>query len=178
MVVLQALTPAERVAFVLHDLFAVPFDEIAPMLGRTPTAARQLASRARRRVRDQAPTPDLQPARQRAVVDAFYAAARRGDVEALAAVLHSDVVLRSDGGSGSVRVVRGAADVAGQAALAASLAPRVRPVLVNGTAGAVVVDGDQPRTVMSFTVAAGRIHTIEVLQHPGLLAGVALPPLG
>ncbi len=121
--VLETLTPAERLAFVLHDMFAVPFDEIAPMVERSPAAARQLASRARRRVAGQAPAPDPDLARQREVVDAFFAAARDGDFDALVAVLDPDVVLRADGGAARTRptvVLRGAPTVAGQAELARS----------------------------------------------------------
>ena len=143
LVVLDTLTPAERLAFVLHDMFAVPFEEIAPMIERSPAAARQLASRARRRVQGQAPAPDPDLARQREVVDAFFAAARDGDFDALVAVLDPDVVLRADGGAARARqtvVIRGARAVAGQARHSPRrLAPFVRPALVNGAAGVVVV---------------------------------------
>ena len=174
-VVLETLTPAERLAFVLHDLFAVPFEQIAPMIDRTPTAARQLASRARRRVRDRAPAPDPDPKRQRDVVDAFFAAARDGDVDALVAVLDPHVVLRADGGGAATRpsaLIRGARSVAEQASFAAKLARFVRPALINGTPGAVVVTGGRVFSVMSFTVAGGRIATIEVLYDPDRLAGL------
>src|SRR5256885_4715029 len=141
LVVLETLAPAERLAFVLHDMFAVPFDEIAPMVGRSPTAARQLASRARRRVQGAAAVPDTDLRRQRELVDAFFAAARDGDFDALVAVLAPDVVLRSDGGlarpSASV-VVRGAPAVAGRALVFALPSAIVRPALVNGAAGVVV----------------------------------------
>src|SRR5512132_4159664 len=140
LVVLQTLTPAERLAFVLHDMFAVPFDDIAPILDRSPAAARQLASRARRRVQDAAPAPDTDVARQRSVVDAFLAAAREGDFDALVAVLHPDVLLRVDSGPlplGASREVRGAAAVVEHAVRFARLAAFARPALVNGAAGFV-----------------------------------------
>src|SRR5262249_9180193 len=132
-VVLEALTPAERVAFVLHDMFAMPFDEVAGLLERSPEATRQLASRARRRVRDTAPAPDPDLDRQRAVVDAYFAAARRGDLDALIAVLDPEVVARSHG-RGGVLELRGAEKVARAAMTARRFAPFVRPALVNGTA--------------------------------------------
>src|SRR5918997_2130517 len=142
LVVLETLSPAERLAFVLHDMFAVPFEEIAPIVRRSPAAARQLASRARRRVREGAPAPDADLARQREVVDAFFAAARDGDFDALVAVLDPDVVLRSDGGPGrpdATIVVRGAEAVAGRALTFARLSGSERPALINGTPGVVVV---------------------------------------
>jgi RNA polymerase sigma factor (sigma-70 family) len=169
LVVLETLDPAERLAFVLHDMFAVPFDEIAPMVGRTPTAARQLASRARRRVQGAAPAPDADLARQREVVDAFFAAARGGDFDALVAVLHPDVVLRSDGGAtrpGATIEVRGAESVARRAMTFAGLSPYVRPALVNGAAGVVVAPRGVPFSVMGFTVAGGRIVAIDSLADP------------
>jgi RNA polymerase sigma-70 factor (ECF subfamily) len=167
--VLQTLAPAERLAFVLHDMFAVPFDEIASITGRSPAAARQLASRARRRVRGQAPVPDADLARQREVVDAFFAAAREGDFDALVAVLDPDVVLRTDGGrSGpdAAILVRGALEVAGRALGFAHLAASVRPALVNGAAGAVVAPGGRPFAVIGFTVAEGRIVEMYALADP------------
>jgi RNA polymerase sigma factor (sigma-70 family) len=173
LVVLDTLTPAERLAFVLHDLFAVPFEEIAPMLGRSPDAARQLASRARRRVRGAAPAPDPDLHRQWAVVDAFLAAARGGDLAGLVAVLDPDVVLRSDGGTARARynvVLRGAREVAGQAALAQRLAPFARRALVNGAAGIVSVAAGRVLSVMSFTVVRGRIVALDVLNDPDRLA--------
>src|ERR687890_2516140 len=151
LVVLETLSPAERLAFVLHDMFAVPFEEIGPMVGRSPTAARQLASRARRRVRGEAPPPDPDLPRQREVVDAFFAAAREGDFDALVAVLDPDVVLRSDGGAArpdATRVVRGARAVAERALTFARLSPFVRPALVNGAAGVVVAPGGRAFSVM------------------------------
>jgi RNA polymerase sigma factor (sigma-70 family) len=163
LVVLETLTPAERLAFVLHDMFAVPFDEIAPMLGRSPTATRQLASRARRRVHGAAPTPDPDVARQREVVDAFFAAARGGDFDALVAVLDPDVVARTDGGSGASVVVRGAAAVAGRALAYARPSALVRPALVNGAAGVVVTVDGRPVSVMAFTVRDGKIVEIDTL---------------
>jgi RNA polymerase sigma factor (sigma-70 family) len=169
LVVLERLDPAERLAFVLHDMFAVPFDEIAPMVGRSPTAARQLASRARRRVQGAAPAPDADLSRQRAVVDAFFAAARDGDFEALVAVLDPDVVLRSDGGvtrPGASIVVHGARAVAERALTFARLSPFVRPALVNGAAGVVVAPHGRPFSVMGFTVRGGRIVAIDALADP------------
>jgi RNA polymerase sigma factor (sigma-70 family) len=169
LVVLETLSPAERLAFVLHDVFAVPFDEIAPIVDRSPAAARQLASRARRRVQGAAPTPDADLARQREVVDAFFAAAREGDFEALVAVLDPDVVLRSDGGPGhptATAVVHGAEAVAGRALTYAQLSPHVRPALVNGVAGVVVAPQGRPFSVMAFTVAGGRIVAIDALADP------------
>jgi RNA polymerase sigma factor (sigma-70 family) len=138
LVVLETLTPAERLAFVLHDMFAVPFDDIATLVDRSPEAARQLASRARRRVQGEARVPDADLAAQRRVVDAFFAAARDGDFEGLVAVLDPDVVSRGDGGPGASAIVRGAREVAARALTFARLSPFVRPALVNGAAGVVV----------------------------------------
>jgi RNA polymerase sigma-70 factor (ECF subfamily) len=164
MVVLDALAPPERVAFVLHDVFAVPFDEIAPIVGRTPTAARQLASRARRRVHGTATVPDSDLPRQRAVVDAFLAASRNGDFEGLLAVLDPDVVLRADG-PGAAREVHGATTVAGQA-LTFSRAARlpVQHALVNGAAGVIAwaLDG-RPFSIVGFTIVDGLIVEIDIL---------------
>jgi RNA polymerase sigma-70 factor, ECF subfamily len=168
LVVLETLSPAERLAFVLHDMFGVPFDEIAPMVGRSPTAARQLASRARRRVRGAA-VPDTDLTRQREVVAAFFAAARDGDFEGLVAVLDPDVVLHADGGAlrpDVSEIIHGASAVAGQAAKFAHLAPFVRPALVNGAAGAIVAPGGRPFAVMGFTVVGGRIAEIDILADP------------
>jgi RNA polymerase sigma factor (sigma-70 family) len=169
LVVLDTLAPAERLAFVLHDMFAVPFDEIAAIVGRSPTATRQLASRARRRVQGAA-VPDTDLTHQREVVDAFYAAARDGDLDGLIAVLDPDIVLRSDGGalrpSASV-VVRGGSAVATQAlAFAPRLAPFVHPALVNGTAGFVVAPQGRPFSVMAFTIRNRKIVEIDVLVDP------------
>ncbi len=159
-IVLDTLGPAERLAFVLHDMFDLPFDEIAPMVGRTPEAARQLASRARRRVRSPgAPVPDRDLARQRRVVEAFFAAARAGDLGALAAVLHPDVVLRADFSPrrpAASRMIHGAAAVAEQARLGANPAAELLPVLVNGAAGVLITVRGHPYAVMGFTVAAGQ----------------------
>ena len=178
LVVLETLAPAERVAFVLHDMFAVPFDEIASITGRSPAAARQLASRARRRVQAQAPVPDPDPARQRSVVDAFFAAARRGDFDALVAVLDPDIVLREDGGTQRPdvsAVIRGASAVAGRALTFSRLSPYVRPILVNGAAGVVVAPGGRPFAVMAFTVTDGKIVEIDVLADPERLSEIELP---
>jgi RNA polymerase sigma-70 factor (ECF subfamily) len=178
LVVLQTLDPDERLAFVLHDMFAVPFDEIAPIVGRTPAAARQLASRARRRVQGAATVPDRDPARQRLVVDAFVTAVRDGDLQALLAVLDPEVVLHADGGGatgdspagGGARVVRGARAVAEGALRFARLAGFARPALVNGAAGVVAVDpGGQLISVTGITVVAGRIVQIDILSDPARL---------
>jgi RNA polymerase sigma factor (sigma-70 family) len=180
LVVLETLSPAERLAFVLHDMFAVPFDEIAPMVGRTPTAARQLASRARRRVHGAPTVPDTDLTRQREVVDAFFAAARRGDFDALVAVLDPDIVLRADGGTlrpGDTRVVRGAEQVARRALMFANLSPYVRPALVNGVAGVVVAPHGRPFSVMGFTVVGGRIVAIDALSDPERLRELDLTVL-
>jgi RNA polymerase sigma factor (sigma-70 family) len=173
LVVLDTLTPAERLAFVLHDLFAVPFEEIAPILERSPAAARQLASRARRRLQG-APAPDTDLARRRAVVDAFLAASREGDFEALVALLHPDVVLRADRAAvqaGASREVRGAAEVAGTFAGRARAA---QPALVDGAAGAVWAPGGRPRVVFGFTIADGRIIGIDLLADPERLGQLEL----
>ncbi|HET9039554.1 MAG TPA: sigma-70 family RNA polymerase sigma factor, partial [Gemmatimonadales bacterium] len=174
LVVLETLDPAERLAFVLHDTFGVPFDEIAPIVGRSPAAARQLASRARRRVRGAATDElELDRRRQRELVDAFLAAARGGDFDALLQVLDPDVVLRSDGGGvGPTHIVRGARNVAGGAVAysARAEAGTVRPVLVNGAAGVAVFDQHgEPVSLLGFTVARGRIVEINILTDPGRL---------
>ena len=169
LVVLETLGPAERLAFVLHDMFGMPFEEIAAIVGRSPTAARQLASRARRRVQGSAPVPDPDLGQQRAVVDAFFAAARAGDFEALVAVLDPDVVVRADFGAmpGSPsRELRGARAVAEQALIFARMSPFLRPALVNGAAGAVVAPQGRPFSVMGFTVRDGRIVEIDILAAP------------
>jgi RNA polymerase sigma factor (sigma-70 family) len=181
LVVLDTLAPAERLAFVLHDMFAVPFDEIAPMLDRSPTAVRQLASRARRRVRGQAPAPDPDVARQREVVSAFFAAARDGDFDGLVTVLDPEVVLRADGGESTTRptvLLRGAQAVASNASMAQKLARFVRPALINGTAGAVVVIGEKVFAVMGFSVVDGRIAEIDILSDPERVAEVDVSGLG
>ena len=169
-VVLDTLSPAERLAFVLHDMFDLPFDEIAPMLGRSPAAARQLASRARRRVQGaEVPVPDPDVAAQRAVVDAFFAAARAGDFDGLVAVLDPDVVLRSDGGGqrpDASAVLRGVSAVAGRAVLFTRPGAVVWPALVNGAAGVIVTVEDRPVSVMGFTVSSGKIVEIHSLLDP------------
>jgi RNA polymerase sigma factor (sigma-70 family) len=168
LVVLDMLGPAERLAYVLHDMFAVPFEDIAPIVDRSPAATRQLASRARRRIDGEAPSPDADLARQREAVDAFFAAARDGEFEALVAVLDPEVVLRADGGTQSDLTVllRGAENVARRALLFAQLSPHVRPALVNGVAGVVVAPQGRPYSVMAFTVVAGRIVAIHALADP------------
>ncbi|WP_030269338.1 RNA polymerase sigma factor SigJ [Streptomyces sp. NRRL B-24484] len=179
LVVLEQLAPAERLAFVLHDMFGLPFDEIAPIVDRTPAAARQLASRARRRVQGAAPAPDPDPVRRREVVDAFLAASRGGDFEALVAVLHPDVVLRADDGPAvPLIVVRGAREVASQALRFRHMAPFSRPALVNGGAGTVTVVDGRPVSVMDFVVVDGLITAIDILADPERLARLDLDLLG
>ena len=180
LVVLDTLAPAERLAFVLHDMFGLAFEEIAPMVGRTPAAARQLASRARRRVRGaEIPVPGPDLARQREVVEAFFLAARGGDFDALVALLDPDVVLRADFGAGRPAasvVIRGAAAVAGQArAIPGAL---VRPALVNGAAGVVITVRGRPFAVMGFTVAEGKIVQIDAIADPDRVRRIAAAVLG
>jgi RNA polymerase sigma-70 factor (ECF subfamily) len=180
-VVLETLAPAERLAFVLHDLFGLPFEEIAPMVGRSTATARQLASRARRRVRG-AEVPPLDPdiGRQREVVDAFFAAARRGELEALVAILDPNVVLRADEGAARADasvVVHGAAAVAGRAVMFERPAAEVRPALVNGAAGVVITVGGKPVSVLGFTVSGGKIMEINVMADPERLARLDLAVL-
>jgi RNA polymerase sigma-70 factor (ECF subfamily) len=180
LIVLETLSPAERLAFVLHDMFAVPFDEIAPLVERTPAAARQLASRARRRVQGAAPVPDSSVANQRELVDAFLAAARDGDLEALLEVLDPDVVLRLDRGAlpvSAAREFQGAGAVVEQATNFVRLARSARPVLVNGAAGFVVAPRGRPVAVAGFTVAHGRIVEIDVLADPARLRELDLTAL-
>lgn len=177
MVVLDTLAPAERVAFVLHDLFDVPFAEIATMAQTTPAAARQQASRARRRVQQEAPVPDLDLVRQRAAVNAFFAASRDGDLAALVAVLDPDVVLRADGGPtrpNAAGLVRGAAAVAEQSLGYGQFAAFIRPAWVNSTPGAVVAPRGRPVSVLGFCVRGGRILAIDVLADPERLELLAL----
>ncbi|HEY3684264.1 MAG TPA: sigma-70 family RNA polymerase sigma factor [Streptosporangiaceae bacterium] len=176
LVVLESLAPAERLAFVLHDMFGVPFEEIAPVIGRNPAAARQLASRARRRVRGAAPAPDPDPGRQRAVVDAFLQAARFGEFDDLVAVLHPDVVLRADTGvAPGLLEVRGAENVARQArAFRSGGAEESRPALVNGAAGLVNLSGGRPVSVMSFLVVDGRVAEIDLLLDRARIGGLDL----
>ena len=180
LVVLDSLIPAERLAFVLHDMFELPFEEIAPMVDRSPTAARQLASRARRRVRG-AEIPDSDLARQRTVVDAFFLAARSGDFDALVAVLHPDVVLRADFGPGrpaASTIVRGAAAVARQARLGANPAAVLLPALINGAAGVVITLDGQPHGVMAFTVVNDQIVELDIIGDPERIRRVASAVLG
>ena len=175
-VVLDTLPPPERLAFVLHDVFAVPFDQIAPIVERSPEATRKLASRARRRIQDAAPHPDSDMAAQHAVVDAFFAAGRAGDFDRLVTVLDPDVSLRGDFGPGPVglRSVRGAAAVAGLARGYAAPEREVRSAAVNGAAGAVIFVAGEPTAVMGFVVRGGRIATIDVLADPERIARVDL----
>lgn len=181
-VVLQTLEPAERLAFVLHDMFAVPFDDIAPVVERTPAATRQLASRARRRVQGATPASDPDLATQRQVVDAFLAASRGGDFEALVALLHPDVVLRADAGAlvrgaAASKVVHGAQAVAEQAFLFRQFAAFARPVLVNGSLGLVTAPEGRAVSVTALTVADGRITGMYILADPDRLDGLDLPAL-
>lgn len=180
LVVLDALSPAERLAFVLHDVFGVPFAEIADLLDRTEPAVQQLASRARRRVRG-APEPDADLSRQRGVVDAFFAASRHGDFETLIALLDPEVELRIDGGTvreSASLVLQGAAAVAKHTTTYSRLSPYVIPALVNGAAGAVVAPSGRLFSVMAFTVTDGRISQIDALADPERLAALdlAVPP--
>lgn len=184
LVVLESLTPAERIAFVLHDVFGMSFAEIATILGRSEAATMQLASRARRRVR-QAPRPDRDPAQHRSVVDAFFAAARDGDFEALVRLLDPDVVLRIDGGTvrrGASVVLRGPDAVAAHTGTYSKLHPHVVPALVNGTPGAVIAPRGELYAIMGFTIVNGRITAIDALMDPERLrrlpvsASALLPP--
>jgi RNA polymerase sigma-70 factor, ECF subfamily len=174
LVVLETLTPAERVAFVLHDLFDVPFDEIAPVVGRSPAATRQLASRARRRVRGAEATPEATLARRREIVDAFLAASRGGDFGALLALLDPDVVLRADAEAVRMGATQ---ELSGARAVAETFSGRARvarPALVDGAAGAVWASGGQPRVVFGFTISDGKIVEIELLADPERLAQLDL----
>ena len=173
LVVLDTLTPAERLAFVLHDMFGMPFDEIAPIVDRSEAATRQLASRARRRVRGAAPATDPDLREQRRVVDAFLAASRAGDFEALLEVLDPDVVFRIDVGGVAPAArppIEGAEAVAAQVLQRGSrLAPHARPAIVNGTAGVIVVPAKRPIAVVGFTISGGRIAEIDVIADPAKL---------
>ncbi len=182
LVVLDTLAPAERLAFVLHDLFGMPFEEIAPMVERTPTAARQLASRARRRVRGVPPdAPETNLTLQRALVDAFFAAARDADFDALVGLLDPDVVLRIDGGAvlpAASMLLRGAEAVTRQAgrglrSLFVRPGMRLHPALVNGAAGVVVIADGRPMTVIGFTIADGKIVEIDAIADPQRLPTIA-----
>jgi len=174
LVVLETLAPAERLAFVLHDMFAMPFDEIAPIVKRSPAAARQLASRARRRVQGATATPEIDRTHQRKVVDAFLAASRGGDFDALLALLDPNVVLRAD--PAAVRM-GSAAEVVGAAEVAATFSGRAQtaqPALVNGAAGAVWAPGGRLRVVFAFTIADGKIVQIEMMADPARLGELDL----
>lgn len=181
LVVLDSLNPAERVAFVLHDMFAVPFDQIAPIVGKSATAAKMIASRARRRVRDETPRPDPDLPRQRRVVAAFLRAARGGEFEALLAILDPEVVLRADSGgttfAAGLHTLRGAATVAGQLSKFRYAATTFisHPVLVNGIAGLLNTEDGRPVSVLSFTVRDGRIAAIDLLSDRERLARLPLP---
>jgi len=179
LIVLETLTPAERLAFVLHDMFAVPFDEIAPIVDRSPQATRQLASRARRRVRGADPVPDVDLQAQWEVVDAFIAAARGGDLDALIAVLDPDVVLRADGGrvAGLSRHVVGAEAVAGQALMWARVDLTRRRALVNGAAGMVMYMEGEPFSICAVTVKNGRLAELDFLADPERIAQLDLTVL-
>ena len=180
LVVLDTLAPAERLAFVLHDLFAVPFEEIGPIVGRSAAAAKMLASRARRRVQGANTVPDADLARQREVVDAFFAAARDGDFAALLAVLDPDVVVRADRAApAGISVVRGAAAVVEQALAGGfgRLARMAQPALVNGAAGVVFAAGGRPFAVVGFTVRRGRIAEIDIVADPERLRRLDLAVL-
>jgi RNA polymerase sigma-70 factor, ECF subfamily len=177
LVVLDTLTPSERLAFVLHDMFGLPFEEIAKIVERTPTATRQLASRARRRVRGATPAMDPDRKRQRQVIDAFLAAARSGDFEALVAVLDPKVVFRADRGrlaaAGARPLVTGAAAVAEQVlARAPRFARFARPAIVNGNAGLIVVSHDRPIAVLGFAISGGRIVEIDLVADPDKLTAL------
>ena len=175
LVVLEKLSPAERLAFVLHDMFAVPFDDIAPMVGRTPDAARQLASRARRRVQGVDPVTGTPLSRQREIVEAFISAARGGDFEALVAVLDPDVVLRADLGVGALpHLVRGARNVASGAISFRQAGRQSRPVLVNGVVGIAAVEDGRVVSVLEPTFVDGRIATIDIVADPDRAAEVEL----
>ena len=182
LVVLDTLSPAERLAFVLHDMFQLPFEEIAPMVGRSPQAARQLASRARRRVKSaDIPAPDPDLARQRQVVDAFFRAARGGDFDGLVALLDPNVVLRSDFGTrrpAATKITHGAAAVASQALLGAVPGAELHPASVNGAAGVVITVRGRPFAVMGFTVADDKIIEIDAIADPDRVQRIAADVLG
>jgi RNA polymerase sigma factor (sigma-70 family) len=177
LVVLETLSPAERLVFVLHDMFGLPFEEIAPMVDRSPAAARQLASRARRRVKGvEIPTPDHDLARQREVVEAFFRAARGGDFDALVAVLDPDVVLRADFGGrrpAAPKITHGAPAVAQQALIGALPGAELHPALVNGTAGVVVTVRGRHFAIMGFTVTNGKIIEIDAIADPERVQRIA-----
>jgi RNA polymerase sigma-70 factor, ECF subfamily len=174
LVILHTLAPAERLAFVLHDMFAVPFDDIALIVGRSPAAARQLASRARRRVQGADQVLDADLTRQRDIADAFLAAARKGDFDALLEALDPDVVVRSNG----AEMLRGAATAAGRALAGARFAQVSLPALINGTPGVVIATNGMPISLLAFTVTGARITAIDVIDDPGRLAAADLAVLG
>ncbi len=176
-VLLETLSPPERLAFVLHDMFAVPFDEIAAIVDRSPQAVRQLASRARRRVRGATPPPDADRAAQRRAVEAFMAASRDGDFEGLLAALDPDVVLKADMGGGATHLVRGAEAVASRAQMYSRIGLEVRLALVNGAVGAVATKDGQPFSVMGCTVRGGKIAEMDILADPARLSRVDLTAL-
>jgi RNA polymerase sigma-70 factor (ECF subfamily) len=178
LVVLDTLTPAERLAYVLHDMFSIPFDEIGGIIDRSPEAARQLASRGRRRIRAADTIPDADPSAQQEVVEAFLAAAREGDFDALVAVLDPDVVVREDTGSGTILEVRGAETVAGRAAAFSRLGLVARPALVNGVPGWVSLRDGEVFAVAALTVRNGRIRAMDFLLDRERLAGLDLTPIG
>jgi len=179
LVVLETLTPPERLAFVLHDMFAVPFDEIATILDRSPDAVRQLASRGRRRVRGSAPVPDADLSAQWEVVEAFLAAARNGDFDGLVAVLDPDVVLRADGGlEGISSHVEGAERVAGQALMWSRVDLTIHRALINGAAGVVSLRNGQPFSVAAVTVRGGRIVEMDILSDPERVSRLDLAVVG
>ncbi|MFC1434350.1 sigma-70 family RNA polymerase sigma factor [Streptacidiphilus sp. N1-3] len=180
LVVLDMLTPAERLAFVLHDMFALPFDEIGPMIERSPTAARQLASRARRRVKGGVPASGADLGRQRRVVDAFVAASRGGDFDALVALLDPDVVLRADRAAGPTPepvVLHGARNVAGGASAASERVRFTQPALVDGAVGLVMAPLGKLFLVLAFTITDDRITEIDVIADPDRLRGLDLAVL-
>jgi RNA polymerase sigma factor (sigma-70 family) len=174
LVILHTLAPAERLAFVLHDMFAVPFDDIAPIVGRSPAAARQLASRARRRVQGVTPVLDTDLTRQQAIVDAFLTAARNGDFDALLEALDPDVVVRSNG----AEAVRGAAAVAGRALAGLRFAQVTLPALINGAVGVINAAEGRPISLMTFTITDARIVAIDLFDKPGRIAEADLAILG
>jgi RNA polymerase sigma-70 factor (ECF subfamily) len=174
LVVLETLTPAERLAYVLHDMFSVPFDEIGAILDRSPDAARQLASRGRRRIRGADTTPDADPAAQQAVVEAFLAAARSGDFDALVAVLDPDIVVREDTGSGTLVEVRGAESVARRAMAGSQLGLVARPALINGAPGWIALLDGEAFAIGALTQQNGRITTMDILLDPARLARLDL----
>ncbi len=172
--ILHTLTPAERLAFVLHDMFAVPFDDIAPIVGRSPAAARQLASRARRRVQGAAPVSGTDLTRQRAIVGAFLTAARNGDFDVLLEALDPDIVVRSNG----TEAVRGAAAVGGRAFPFSRIAQVTLPALINGAAGVITAADGRPITLVAFTITGAKIVAIDLIDDPRRIAGADLAILG